>query len=172
MSRIMHKCFRVWAIGASIGLCSVDVASAGKLEGASAVHCFVKSARLNFGRLNLQRPSPLPGEGEVVVSCQNTSKELQRVTLSLVFPTLEHPTVLLRSDRGTLSVGLYKDAKFQVAWGDGMNGAAPLQLALEFTPGEDRLVHLPVHGLLVTPRVAAAGVYLSHVPVTLSTLQR
>jgi hypothetical protein len=43
---------------------------------------------------------------------------------------------------------------------------------MDFTPGEHRLLRLPVYALLHKPRTAAAGVYLSHVPVTLTTLQR
>lgn len=172
MSRSVGQRFGVMARMAVAWLFSFGMACAGALDDTSAVHCLVQSASLNFGRLNLQRQSPVAGEGEVVVTCQNTSGELRRVTLALMFPSLGVQTALLQSGHGAMPVVFYRDAQFALRWGDDLNGAAALRLALDFTPGEHSVLRLPVYALLHRPRVALAGVYLSHVPVTVTTLQR
>ncbi|PUE31757.1 spore coat protein U domain-containing protein [Limnohabitans sp. Jir72] len=172
MSRSVGQRFSVLARMAVAWLGSFGLACAGALDDTSAVHCLVQSASLNFGRLNLQRPPPVPGEGEVVVACQNTASEVRRVTLSLTFPTMGVQTALLQSGHGAMPVVFYRDAQFAVRWGDDLNGAAALRVALDFTPGEHTVLRLPVYALLHSPRVVAAGVYLSHVPVTVTTLQR
>ncbi len=145
---------------------------AGTEDDTSAVHCVLQSASLNFGRLNLQRSTPVAGEGEAMVACQNTATEARHVELLVTFPTLGPQTAFLQSSHGSLAVAFYRDAQFAVRWGDDHNGAAALHVPLELGPGERRQLRLPVYALLQNPRDAAAGVYLTHVPVTLTTLPK
>jgi hypothetical protein len=139
---------------------------------ASVVHCVLQSASLNFGRLNLQRAPPVTGEGEAVVACQNTATELRRVDLSLSFATMGPKTARLQAGHGTLAVAFYRDAQFAERWGDDINGAAALHVILELGPGERRQLRLPVYALLNIPRDSAAGVYLAHLPVEVTTLAK
>jgi spore coat protein U-like protein len=163
---------RVLAACAGILLSSPGVAQAGPDVDASAVRCIVQSARLNFGRLTLRRPQQVAGEGEAVVACQNTSTEVRRVELALTFPTVGPHTALLQSSRGTLAVAFYRDPQRAWRWGDDRNGAAALRIPLELGAGERRELRLPVYALLNSPRDSAAGAYLTHVPVTLTTLPK
>lgn len=172
MSHFSHKprCLRavlVIVCGSFFG-----TAFGGVVEDTSGVHCLVPSASLNFGRLNLQRPPPVPGEGELVVACQNTSSEVRRVMLLQAFPSVGVQTAFLQSGHVAMPVLFYRDPQYTLRWGDDLNGAAALRVALDFTPGEHKWLRLPVYALLHSPRVAAAGVYLGHVPVTLTTLSR
>jgi len=172
MSRSKRKGARVLACMVLALGCSFNLACVGAVHSTSAVHCLVQSARLNFGRLNLQRPPQVAGEGEVVVACQNTSSEGRRVTLSVLFPTAGVQTAFLQSGNEALAVVFYRDAQWTVRWGDDLNGAAALRVDMDFTPGEQRLLRLPVYALLHKPRTAAAGLYMSHVPVMLTTMPR
>jgi Spore Coat Protein U domain len=172
MNRIIHKpCSVLAAFVIVCWSCFVTV-FAGVVEDTTAVHCLVQSASLNFGRLNLQRPSPVPGEGELVLACQNTSSESRRVTFSLALPSVGVQTTLLQSGRVAMPVMFYRDPQYAMRWGDDLNGAAALRVALDFTPNEHKVLRLPVYALLHSPRVAAAGVYLGHAPVTLTTTPR
>ncbi len=104
MSRAKRQGASVLACMALALGCSFGLACAGAVDSSSAVQCRVQSARLNFGRLNLQRPPPVAGEGEVVVACQNTASEGQRVTLSVLFPSVGVQTAFLQSGHGALPV--------------------------------------------------------------------
>ena len=157
---------------AAIGLCGGWTVCAGGQDAAWAVRCLVQSGQLNFGRLNLQHTSPVTGEGEAVVACQNTSSDPQRVTLSLQFPSGQGQTARLQSGRSSLPVTFYRDAQFALRWGDDLQGAEGLTVALDMGPGESRVLRVPVYALLHTPRGVAAGVYLSLVPLTLMTRPR
>jgi spore coat protein U-like protein len=148
------------------------VSHAGPVDDASAVRCILQSASLNFGRLSLKRPAPVAGEGEAVVACQNVSSEVRRVDLSLSFATAGPQSALLQSSHGALGAVFYRDAQHSWRWGDDRNGAAALHVALEFGPGERKQLRIPVYALLHNPRDAAAGAYLAHVPVTLTTLPK
>ena len=157
---------------AAIGLCGGWTVCAGGQDSAWAVRCIVQSGQLNFGRLNLQHTSPVTGEGEAVVACQNTSSDPQRVTLSLQFPSGQGQTARLQSGRSSLPVTFYRDAQFALRWGDDLQGAEGLTVALDMGPGESRVLRVPVYALLHTPRGVAAGVYLSLVLLTLITRPR
>lgn len=151
---------------------SDGMSHAGPTVDSSEVHCVLQSATLNFGRFNLQRSPPVAGEGEAVVACQNTATELRRVELALAFPTMGPQTALLQSGHGSLAMAFYRDAQFSVRWGDDRDGAAALRVLLELAPGERRQLRMPVYALLHNLRDAAAGVYLTHVPVTVTTLAK
>ena len=157
---------------AVLGLCGGCTVCAGGQDTAWAVRCLVQSGQLNFGRLNLQHASPVTGEGEAVVACQNTSSDPQRVTLTLQFPSWQGQTARLQSGRSSLPVTFYRDAQFALRWGDDLQGAEGLAVALDMGPGESRVLRLPVYALLHTPRGVVAGVYLSLVPLTLITRPR
>jgi len=157
---------------AVLGLCGGWTVCAGGQDTAWAVHCLAQSGQLNFGRLNLQHTSPVTGEGEAVVACQNTSSDPQRVTLSLQFPSGQGQTARLQSGRSSLPVTFYRDAQFALRWGDDLQGAEGLAVALDMGPGESRVLRLPVYALLHTQRGVVAGVYLSVVPLTLITRPR
>jgi spore coat protein U-like protein len=163
---MLATCVNAWL------LWSPCAAHAGPDVDASAVHCILQSASLNFGRLNLKLPPPVAGEGEAMVACQNMSTEVRRVELSLAFATMGPQTALLQSSHGSLAVAFYRDAQFAWRWGDDRNGTAALHVTLELAPGERKELRLPVYALLHNPRDAAAGVYLTHVPVTLTTLPK
>ena len=172
MNRHAIRISSVLAASAIALLWSPCVTHAGPADDTSEVHCVLQSASLNFGRLNLQRPPPVAGEGEAMVACQNTATEMRRVELSLTFPTMGLQTALLQSSHGSLAVAFYRDAQFAERWGDDSHGAAALHVPLELGPGERRQLRLPVYALLHNPRDAAAGVYLVQVPITLTTLSR
>jgi hypothetical protein len=157
---------------AVLSLCGGWTVCAGGQDAAWAVRCLVQSGQLNFGRLNLQHTSPVTGEGEAVVACQNTSSDPQRVTLSLQFPSWQGQTARLQSGRSRLPVTFYRDAQFALRWGDDLQGADGLTVPLDMGPGESRVLRLPVYALLHTPRGVAAGVYLSLVPLKLMTRPR
>lgn len=136
------------------------------------VQCVVQSASLNFGRLNPQRSPWVVGEGAARVACQNNTPEVRRVTLSVAFLGLGPQTAVLQSGHSALAVAFYQDARHTVRWGDDRHGAGALHLGLELTPGERKQLHLPVYALLHSPQQAATGVYLTHIPLTLTTLPR
>lgn len=172
MIRVLSNRASMWVTTVILCLCGFDMVYADPLNDTLTVHCLVQSARLNFGRLNLQRPSPVAGEGEVVVACQNNSSEVRRVTLSVMFPSMGVQTALLQSGQGVLPVIFYRDPQFAVRWGNDLNGAGTMRVDMDFKAGEHSLLRLPVYALLHKPGNAAAGVYMSHVPVTLTTLPR
>lgn len=138
----------------------------------AGVQCVVQSASLNFGRLNLQRSPWVVGEGAARVACQNNTPEVRRVMLSVAFPGLGPQTAVLQSGHSALAVVFYQDARHTVRWGDDRNGAEALHLGLELTPGERKQLHLPVYAVLHSPQHAAVGVYLTHIPLTLTTRPR
>lgn len=151
---------------------SAGATHAAPLDDASAVHCTLQSASLNYGRLTLQRQSPVAGEGEAVVACRNTATSLRRVELWLSFPTVGPEIAVLQSGRSTITVVFFQDAQFAVRWAEDRNGTARRQILLELAPGERKLLHLPVYALLQNPRDAAAGVYMAQVPVAINTLEK
>jgi spore coat protein U-like protein len=172
MSRPATHIASVLAAGALGLLWLPGVTWAEAANDSAGVQCVLQSASLNFGRLNLQRAPLVAGEGEVRVACQNTAPEVRRVMLSMAFSTPGPQTAVLQSGRSALAVAFYQDAQHAVRWGDEQNGAGALHIGLELGPGERKQLQLPVYALLHSPRDAAAGVYLTHVPLTLTTLPR
>lgn len=176
-------CQRVWLLACAIVMTVYSLQSPGaawagaKIDASVAgdlaqVQCSLVSASLNFGRLNLQQPYRVVGEGEVVVVCLNPSTGVRQMELELAFPTMGRQTALLQAGQSTLTVAFYRDAQFAERWGDDRNGARALRVILELGPGERRRLSLPVHALLQTRRDAGAGVYLAHIPITLTTKDR
>jgi spore coat protein U-like protein len=163
-----------WLLSACAGalLGHAATSHAGPAVDASEVRCLVQSARLNFGRIHLKQPQRVAGEGEAVVACQNTSHDVRRVELSLSFPTIGPATGFLQSGRGTLAVAFYRDAQYSWRWGDDRNGADALRVTLELGPDERRQLRIPVYALLNRARDAPAGTYMTHIPVTLTTLPK
>lgn len=139
---------------------------------ATAVRCILQSASLNFGKFGLKQPTPMAGEGEAVVACQNVSTEVRRVDVSLAFPSMGSQTAYLQSAHASVAVAFYRDAQFAWRWGDDRNGFTALHIPLVFAPGERKELRTPVFALLHHPRNAAAGVYRTQVPVTLTTLPK
>lgn len=138
----------------------------------SAVRCSLQSASLNFGFLTLHRQSPVAGEGEAVVACQNSATALRRVELWLSFPTMGPETAVLQSNQGAITVAFFHDAQFAVRWVEDRSGLARQRILLELAPGERKLLHLPVYALLQNPRDAAPGVYMAQVPLTVNALEK
>jgi hypothetical protein len=134
------------------------------------IQCHLESARLDFGRLNLHRPPPTAGEGEVVAVCLNPSPTVRRAALTLAFPTMGPQTGTLQGAKGQLAVAFYRDAQGAERWGDDRNGAPAVAVQVDLGPGEQKRLRLAVHALLQTRRDAPAGAYLAQIPVTLTTV--
>jgi spore coat protein U-like protein len=129
------------------------------------IHCTLEAAALNFGHLQLPLKTTYVGVGEITAVCHNQSSTVRRVELTLTFPTMGQQSELLQGNRGTLAVTFYRDPQFVERWGDDQNGAG---IILELMPGEQRRLRLSVHALLQISRNSEAGVYNTHIPITLS----
>ena len=170
-----HARSRVPRVLSRLGLCCA-MASAGTASAATApddptaIQCSLESARLEFGRLTLQRPPPIAGEGEAVVVCQNPSASVRRAEITLAFPTMGPQTAMLQGGKGQLAVAFYRDAQFAERWGDDHNAAPAVKVLVELGPGERRRLRMPVHALLQIRRDAPAGLYQAQIAMTLTTL--
>lgn len=159
-----------------VSLCAFEngAAHAQNLLAAHSVKCQLQSGDLRFGLFNPNSsgkpnsPSVLSGEGVFVIGCQNLTQAVQGTTLTLGISAVQTPMHNLTQPQATLTVAFFRDVTKSQAWGDGHNGAEPLRMEVRLSPGEHRLMHLPVHALLHGTHTAHTGAYQINVPVSLT----
>lgn len=158
-----------WVLGLGVqhsGSC------AGTAFEAPAVQCQLQSTSLHFGTLGMLHAAEVPGQGQVLVACQNPSQTIQRVDVAVGLMASGPGTVTLQSGRGQMRVDLFLDAQGTVPWGSGWDGAQALQASVTLGPGQYQVLPLSIYARLQLRRDAPAGAYAVHIPLLLSVLPR
>lgn len=145
---------------------------AGTAFEAPAVQCQLQSTSLHFGTLGMLHAAEVPGQGQVLVACQNPSQTIQRVDVAVGLMASGPGTVTLQSGRGQMRVDLFLDAQGTVPWGSGWDGAQALQASVTLGPGQYQVLPLSIYARLQLRRDAPAGAYAVHIPLLLSVLPR
>jgi len=174
-SRSKDKSQRGWMlVGALVlGLGGPHSGScAGTAFEAPAVQCLLQSTSLHFGTLSMQRAERAPGQGQVLVACQNPSQTIQRVDVAVGLMASVPGTVTLQSGQGQMRADLFVDAQGTVPWGSGWDGAQVLQASVTLGPGQYQVVPLSIYARLQLRRDAPAGAYAVHIPLLLSVFPR
>lgn len=162
---------RVWACG--LVLMGAGAAHHGAVFAATAlstvaVQCTLQSTRLHFGTLTMSTMHRVPGQGEILVACQNPSPMVQWVDLSVSQMASGRGAVTLQPQKAGLKAEFFLDAQATLPWGDGTQGTRSLQMRVRLDPGAYQVFRLPVHALLYRPVDAPAGVYGANMHLTMT----